>query len=192
MQRCATIASILIALLVLSACEETKRALGQTKEAPDEFAVYRRPPLSLPPDYNLRPPNSGNQRPQVMSQSNRAREALGIAGKLSDSSKLINSQDLVNLSRGERAVLSLTGANQANSEIRQLVKKESLALFEEGKSFTDKLVFWQTQEKFGTTVDPEKEQKRIREAQALGKPLHSKDIPTISRKKRAVFEGVFN
>jgi len=190
MKRHLTIVLTLIAVNVLTGCEETKRALGQAKEAPDEFAVYRRAPLSLPPDYSLRPPSPGDNRPQVVNPRDNARQALGISTNTANHSGLVKSQDLDKLSRGERAVLSLTGATKANPQIRQLVKKESVALFGNEKSFTDKLVFWQSREKFGTAVDPDKEQKRIREAQALGKPINSKDIPTISRKKRAIFEGV--
>ena len=190
MKRYATIVLTLFVVTVLTGCEETKRALGQAKEAPDEFAVYRRPPLSLPPDYSLRPPTPGDAGPLLEDPRDTAREALGVLVKTSNRPSLVRSQVLGNLSQGERAVLSLTGANKANPQIRQLVKKESLKLFENEKSLTDKLVFWQTRQKFGTALDPEKEQKRIREAQALGKPINSKDIPTITRKKRAILEGV--
>ena len=48
------------AVLSLSACGGTKEKLGLTKKAPDEFAVVRRAPLSMPPDYTLRPPTPGH------------------------------------------------------------------------------------------------------------------------------------
>ena len=60
--------ALLAAVAFLSGCEETKRALGQTKEGPDEFAVYQRAPLSLPPEYGLKPPNPGADRPQAVTQ----------------------------------------------------------------------------------------------------------------------------
>ena len=178
------------AMALLTACEETKRALGQTKESPDEFTVYQRAPLSLPPDYGLRPPAPGAQRPQTVNPRDRAKKALGVPVRTADRSKAGQQQNLGSLSQGERAMLNLTGASQADPSIRQLVDKESSNLFEEDKSFTDKLVFWQRNSKFGTAVDPVKERKRIQEAQALGKPISSKDIPTISKKKKALFEGV--
>ena len=178
------------AMALLTACEETKRALGQTKESPDEFTVYQRAPLSLPPDYGLRPPAPGAQRPQTVNPRDRAKKALGVPVRTADRSTAGQQQNLGSLSQGERAMLNLTGASQADPSIRQLVDKESSNLFEEDKSFTDKLVFWQRNSKFGTAVDPVKERKRIQEAQALGKPISSKDIPTISKKKKALFEGV--
>ena len=44
----------------LSACEGgIGDALGLGKKAPDEFAVVRSAPLTLPPDFTLRPPRPG-------------------------------------------------------------------------------------------------------------------------------------
>ena len=54
---------VLTIVSLLSGCEKAKQALGQTKEAPDEFAVFQRAPLSLPPDYALKPPRPGSERP---------------------------------------------------------------------------------------------------------------------------------
>ena len=65
---------LLGALALLTACEETKRALGQTKESPDEFTVYQRAPLSLPPNYGLRPPSPGAARPQTVNPRDRAKK----------------------------------------------------------------------------------------------------------------------
>ena len=40
----------------LSACSSlTKEKLGLSNKAPNEFMVTTRPPLSLPPEYDLRP-----------------------------------------------------------------------------------------------------------------------------------------
>ena len=186
------LAFITISALIVSGCEETKRAFGKIKEAPDEFAVYRRAPLSLPPDFDLRPPVPGKQRPQVVDPRNRARLALGMPKDNSERDGTNKSLNAIKLSSGEQALLNLTGANQANPQIRQLVDERSLDLFETDKAFTDKILFWQSKEDFGVAIDPEKELKRIREAQALGKPLNNEDVPVISRKKKALLEGIFD
>ena len=39
----------------LSACSGVKKKLGLENSAPDEFLVTSRAPLSLPPEYDLRP-----------------------------------------------------------------------------------------------------------------------------------------
>lgn len=68
---------ILGAALILSSCgESTKRALGLARTSPDEFAVVKRAPLSQPPDFNLRPPRPGADRPGVATPREQARQAI--------------------------------------------------------------------------------------------------------------------
>ena len=51
---------------MLPACgDDASDAFGYGKSAPDEFTVISRPPLILPPDYNLRPPGSGSARAAI-------------------------------------------------------------------------------------------------------------------------------
>ena len=45
-------------------CGGVRKSLGFAKQSPDEFAVVRNAPLTVPPDYTLRPPRPGAQRPQ--------------------------------------------------------------------------------------------------------------------------------
>ena len=59
--------------LVLSACQDAKRALGYEKMPPDEFQVVQRAPLSMPPDFSLRPPQPGATRPQEGTTREQAR-----------------------------------------------------------------------------------------------------------------------
>ena len=50
----------LVALIIsVGGCEGVREAAGIAKKAPDEFAVVTRAPLSMPPDYGLRPPRPG-------------------------------------------------------------------------------------------------------------------------------------
>jgi hypothetical protein len=195
MKTSAAFASILVSVIALTGCEDTKRVFGKTKEAPDEFAVYRRAPLSLPPDSDLRPPTPGVSRPQVVNPRDQARAALSLSAKKTDKVALSKSEDITRLSNGERALLALTGANKANPQIRQLVEQKTADLYETNETFTDKMVFWRSKNK-GVALDPQKELKRIREAQSLGKPLNSKDIPkdipSVTRKRKGLLEGIFD
>ena len=191
MKTSAAFASILISVIALTGCEETKRVFGKSKEAPDEFAVYRRAPLSLPPDSGLRPPTPGVSRPQVVNPRDQARAALGLSAKKTDKVDLSKSEDITRLSNGERALLALTGANKANPQIRKLVEQKTADLYETNETFTDKMVFWRSKNK-GVALDPQKELKRIREAQSLGKPLNSNDIPIVTRRKKGALEGIFD
>lgn len=66
--------------LALAACGGVKDDLGLSKEAPDEFAVVRNAPLSLPPDFNLRPPKPGEVGDGRLEQRDQAR-ALLVGGR---------------------------------------------------------------------------------------------------------------
>jgi len=181
-----SLCTIFLVVILLSGCDKAKQALGQTKEGPDEFSVFQRAPLSLPPDYNLRPPKPGSKRPQSIEPRDKAIQALGIKR---NSGKIINkAHNLSKLSRGELEVLKLTGATKADPSIRRKIREENLILAEKSKSFTDKITFWRNPTKFGVSVNPALEAKRIRKNQALGKPLNKGDIPIIKRRRKAIFE----
>src|SRR5437764_602826 len=65
---------------VLPACTDFRRALGMDRVGPDEFAVESRAPLTIPPDYDLRPPQPGAARPQETTAAERARKVIDTAG----------------------------------------------------------------------------------------------------------------
>lgn len=54
--------------------------MGLSPSAPDEFAVESRAPLTIPPEFDLRPPQPGAPRPQEVSAAERARKAIENAG----------------------------------------------------------------------------------------------------------------
>jgi hypothetical protein len=182
---------VLAAAVLLAGCEETKRALGQTKQAPDEFAVYQRAPLSLPPNYNLRPPTPGKDRPQSVNPRDRAAAALGQAPRARPQETDGGKPNLNALSPGELAVLRITGALEVTGEIRTQVNRESIILAKGADGLTDKILFWQQKPSFGVSVDAAKEKKRIQANQAAGVPLNEGDTPIVMRKKKALLDGVF-
>ena len=51
-----TILSLLA--LSLTSCTSFKKTLGMEKDVPNEFLIEKRDPLTLPPDYNILPPDS--------------------------------------------------------------------------------------------------------------------------------------
>lgn len=170
---------VLGASLALSGCDQAKQVLGASKQPPDEFAVFQRAPLSVPPDFGLRPPAPGSERPQAVNPRDQVRAAITRSNVQSTGA---------DLSAGERSILQLTGANQADPAIRTRVNNETRELEADSGSFADKLLFWRKPTEFGTAVDPAQEQKRIREAQAQGDPINEGDLPTIKQRQKAIFE----
>jgi len=91
-------------VLLLGACsgDELTRTFGLTRDAPDEFQVTTRAPLSMPPDFTLRPPRPGASRPQEMSQSQQAEAALVPDVALNPPTRAANSP-------GQQALVSAAG-----------------------------------------------------------------------------------
>lgn len=78
MRRGMGIGLAIVAVSLLGGCARgtVQDALGMGKRAPDEFAVVKRAPLIVPPDFDLRPPDPGAPRPQIGRTSDQARVAL--------------------------------------------------------------------------------------------------------------------
>lgn len=171
----------------LSACGDTRKALGLEKNPPDEFKIVNRAPLSLPPDYALRPPQPGAARPQEQATPDLARQAvMGAAGRGPSPAAAATT-----VSPGETALLARAGARQADPRIRETVDREALALADADKTFLDYITFWRKPEDPGTVVDAEKEAQRLRENAALGRPATDGDTPIIRKRKKGALEGIF-
>ena len=126
--------ALILALFAFAAsgCTDARRALGFEKSPPDEFQVVSRAPLTLPPDYSLRPPQPGAPRPQERSVQDTARTA--VVGVMS-------SGPAGAASPGESALLTRAGAPKANPDIRELVGREAGELAEADRTFVDRLIF---------------------------------------------------
>ena len=70
----------LSASLLLSGCTGFSRAIGLERVSPDEFAVESRAPLTMPPEFDLRPPQPGAPRPQEATAADQARRVIDTAG----------------------------------------------------------------------------------------------------------------
>jgi hypothetical protein len=66
--------------MLVSGCSNWKQSLGIEPTSPDEFAVESRAPLTLPPDFDLRPPQPGATRPQETSVASKAKGVVDNAG----------------------------------------------------------------------------------------------------------------
>ena len=66
--------------LLLAGCGESGDVFGFERGGPDEFTVVRNPPLSVPPQVTLRPPEEGAVRSNRDLSSDQARDSLLAAG----------------------------------------------------------------------------------------------------------------
>ncbi|MBT3238893.1 MAG: DUF3035 domain-containing protein [Rhodospirillaceae bacterium] len=163
---------VLAMLLVASsvaACTNDSAIFTEEKAAPDEFAVYSRAPLSLPPDFGLRPPKPGATRPQVIAPRNEAREALLGSRAVATQNKTA-SVGKGDLSPGMQAIIRLSGGDQAEPNIRELVNRETASLSGIGeKDVVDKILFWRDSGALkGAVLDPDAEERRLKRIEVEG------------------------
>jgi hypothetical protein len=198
-----------IALLTVSALggctgKELRSSLGLKRNDPDEFRVVTRPPLSVPPVYHLRPP-AEDEGMNVTPADKRA-EALVVEGKelpvyqrpedaayaAETAVTSVNTSSLG--TAGESVLLQSAGADEAQKDIRKVLKAENRPIILEEKR--EKGFFGELREKLNPSneeplVDAKKEQERIRTNKAEGKPLNDGETAVIDRKNESVLERLF-
>ena len=128
----------------LAGCQSTAKALGMTKVVPDEFRVVTKAPLTVPPDYSLRPPTPGQPRPQELQPESAARTAL-----LGDRAREQRSQ-------GEKLLVAKAGADKADPLVRYVVDDEFGDLAHKEPSFADRVMFWRKDKKDAAAADTAK------------------------------------
>ncbi len=112
---------ILGSSVALGACSSGPRT-------PDEFRVVRKAPLTVPPEYNLRPPAPGEARPQELYPDAEARVA-------------VFGRDLgADASPGERALVAAAGGDATDRTIRASVDFDSSQSMKKTESFADSVL----------------------------------------------------
>ena len=64
------IINLFVLIFLLSSCEKVQKGLGIKKDVPDEFLIEKRNPLTMPPNFDLLPPDSINQNNQKDEKDN--------------------------------------------------------------------------------------------------------------------------
>jgi hypothetical protein len=172
------------ALILLSGCSGDKlsRTFGLTRDAPDEYTVTTRAPLSMPPDYNLRPPRPGTPRPQEQSERQQAEEVLAPQTALN--------APVGAASPGQAALIQQAGP-PAPGDIRGQVDRDAHNAADDD-SFIDKVLYWRKPNTQDVQVDAQAEAQRLRQDSALGRPPDVGDTPIIQQKNRGWFNSLFS
>lgn len=182
---------LLAAALVLGGCGETRKILGWEKAPPDEFRIVSRAPLTVPPDFGLRPPAPGAARPNEASAQEAARTAVFGADRPAGQTAAGRAGGAP-VSAGEQQLLGRIGADRIDPGIREQIDRETQSLAEADKTFVDRLLFWRTTDPgSGQQLDAAREAQRLRETSAAGRPANEGEIPTIRKRQRGIFEGIF-
>ncbi len=177
--------AVMLAVGAMAGCGGVGKSLGFGKQSPDEFAVVRNAPLTLPPDYTLRPPRPGAQRPQEETIRQKAENTVFTrAVETNDPSSQLESE-------GEYALLRQAGALETNPNIKREINEEFTIYAQESESFFEDLLFWRAEQPLGESIDAQEEAQRLNENAAMGLPPNSGDTPVIERREQAIFEGIF-
>lgn len=167
---------VLIPCVILTACaneQSVKQQIGIGRNSPDEFTVIKRAPLSLPPDYNLRPPVPG--APPLAEQDTTLTAQQNILGTA------------VNTTSADQGFLERLGATTADPNIRATLEAENRALAEQQQSAVDRLINIandKTPEPKDAVVDPKAERARIQTTLEEGAPINTGDVPVVTKPKR--------
>ena len=127
--------------LILSGCASASRALGVTKEAPNEFNILTNAPLIVPPEYNLRPPEVGESSFLNNYSQQAAREAL------------VGAIDPAEPTRGEIVLMTRAGVNQADPEIRLKIDGQN-SVERKTQTFANRVLFGTANQQYDASGNP--------------------------------------
>lgn len=120
--------------VLVTACSSAKKQLGLGRNSPDEFSVVERAPLTLPPDYTLRPPRNGSEQRDYESAQAQAKRV--VLGSNADTENIATSGSATDL------LLQQAGAAKAQPNIRAAVDKETAVISTQSRSVAEKLLFF--------------------------------------------------
>ena len=115
-------------LIALSGC--IGGANSREASTPNEFRVVTKAPLTIPPEYNLRPPAAGQSLPAEIDP---ARTQL-VAAFGTNIGK--------NASAGERALVAAAGANAISPIVRSQVDYEEAAMLRKSSAAADQVIYY--------------------------------------------------
>ncbi len=130
------LATLTLAALLLAGCSgnDMSRHFGFTRDAPDERTATTQVPLSMPPDFTVRPPQPGAPRPQQISEQQQAEQALVPQTALTGT-------PTGEASAGQDALVQVAGPTPP-ANIRYQVNNAAATEVQQSQGFVDKLMFW--------------------------------------------------
>lgn len=201
---------LLPCLAVLSACggETVKDTLGLNREAPDEFRVVSRPPLSVPPQFNLRPPAGPGEAVTTQAADKQAEALLlGTSGRADGNLFTLQpgtaetavqpvAAEPLNKSKRdtpETNFLERAGATGADPSIRQALEQDRTTATqppEEEEDWWD--VLSTMPPKKDPMVDAKKEAERIRQNKDGDKPITEGETPEVKGRDTGILGRILD
>jgi hypothetical protein len=200
-----------LSALALTACSNgaVKETLGLDRAAPDEFRVISRPPLSVPPQFTLRPPANSDLSPNQLSADRKARSLISGEDANPDSiaadtavvpveqvraarSKSKTKTASSGSSSADSAFLQRAGAQAADPTVRDQLIEEKFTDMEKKESRPWWKFFSGDEEKKDVEVDAKKEAARIRKNEDEGKPVTEGKTPEVKPGEEGLLDSIFS
>jgi hypothetical protein len=149
----------IVIILFFSGCGGVKDKIGLIKKAPDEFQVYESKPLSVPPNFELRPPLEGAI---VLDEDDNDNIIFSDEDKTNE-----------NLTLSDEMLLISVGEKETKNNIREVINDEN-SIEAVNKSLMDKIldfdkVFETEGNEKSVEIDPVAEKERIEKLEKEGK-----------------------
>ena len=156
---------LLFSVLIVS-CSKVRESAGVNRKNIDEFTVIENPPLVIPPDFNLLPPDQLEEKNLDKAESDLAKEILfGLEGETNnDNSELSTMEN----------ILSKSNADETDDSIRNEIDEQFAS--EKGsisKSWDDEMEI----------LDSISESERIRKKLLNNETESNEEAPKIKVKK---------
>ena len=190
----------LFSLLALTACSSNtvKDTLGLGRAAPDEFRVVSRPPLSVPPQFSLRPPSNSDMPANQLSADQQAQSMIhgGAADAAVQPVKVTKGKKAAKqtatqakTSAADSEFLKRAGADKADTNVRNTLVEERYSV-QEAKEERSWYNFWSSSDEKNGVVDAKKEADRIKTNENNGKPVTEGDTPEIKSKDNGILNNL--
>lgn len=128
--RTVAILTLTTSMLALGACSSVRTGIGLNKITPDEFLTVSTAPLTVPPEYGLRPPAPGQPRPQELAPESAARQIL------------LGQRQAVTRSEGEQQFVTMAGGDRADPLARYVLDDEFGDLAHKEEGWANRIMFW--------------------------------------------------
>ena len=107
--------------MLISSCTKLRESAGVTRKSLDEFAIIENPPLVIPPDFNLLPPDKIEKKEIEDTEKELAEEILfGLSEEELDQNINSSEKKLSTINH----ILDQTEANDINSNIRKEIDQQ--------------------------------------------------------------------
>ncbi len=172
---------LFINFLFLFSCTGVKEKIGIINKSPDEFQVYEKKPLSVPPNFELRPPIDGDK----------------IATDSKDENIIFNEEVNTNesLTIEDEVLLISIGDKDSDKDIREVINNENL-ISEIDKPLLDKILDFdpiiEVNKEENNELDPNLEKERINQLKEEGKLIDAEEEERIIDELRSDIKDIEN